>query len=107
MCIAPIFRGGGTKLKVLEYAAAGRPIVATYKAIEGLGMKNGVHGLFYSEVNNEFIQGVKQLLNDDRLSKELGCNARNFAKIYDWSIIGKTLYKKYLELLNLEEIICT
>lgn len=34
----PIAEGGGTRLKVLEALAAGRPIIATDKAVEGLGL---------------------------------------------------------------------
>jgi glycosyltransferase involved in cell wall biosynthesis len=36
MLIAPIYRGGGVKLKVLEYMASGKPIVTTKKAVEGI-----------------------------------------------------------------------
>ena len=100
VCIAPILRGGGTKLKVLEYAAAGRPIVATYKAVNGLGMENGIHGLFYRDVNDNFIEGVKQVLKNDRLAKELGRNARKLAEKYNWATIGKNLYEIYSRLVG-------
>jgi glycosyltransferase involved in cell wall biosynthesis len=95
VCIAPILRGGGTKLKVLEYAAAGKPIVATYKAVEGLEMRSGVHGLFYRNVNDKYVKGIKLLLEDDLLVKELGRNAQELAKRYDWNVIGKRLYESY------------
>ncbi len=36
VCVAPVYRGGGIKTKVLEYMAAGKPIVATRKAVEGI-----------------------------------------------------------------------
>lgn len=36
ICIAPIYRGGGVKLKMLEYMASGKPIIATKKAAEGI-----------------------------------------------------------------------
>jgi glycosyltransferase involved in cell wall biosynthesis len=100
VCIAPILRGGGTKLKVLEYAVAGKPIVATLKAIEGSGMANGVHGLFFERVDKNFIEGIKRVLNDSRLAEELGQNARMFAKKYDWTAIGKKLYEQYLKLVG-------
>jgi len=100
VCIAPILRGGGTRLKILEYAAAGKPIVATFKAVEGLGMKNKIHGLFYKEVNEEFIEGVRSVLNGDRLTEELGKNAYSLAKEYDWKVIGERLYSIYKKALQ-------
>jgi glycosyltransferase involved in cell wall biosynthesis len=100
VCIAPILRGGGTKLKILEYAAAGKPIVATFKAVEGLGMFNNVHGLFYKSVNEEFISGIRRLLKCDQLARELGWNARQLARKYDWTLIGKKLYETYCRLID-------
>jgi len=100
VCIAPILRGGGTKLKILEYAAAGKPIVATFKAVEGLGMFNKVHGLFYKSVNEEFISGIRRLLKCDQLAQELGWNARQLARKYDWTLIGKKLYETYCRLID-------
>lgn len=39
----PIVAGGGTRLKALEAMAAGLVIVATSKAVEGLGLIDGTH----------------------------------------------------------------
>ena len=39
--IMPLLTGGGTRLKVLEAMAAGTPIIATEKAIEGLDLVDG------------------------------------------------------------------
>ena len=100
ICIGPIFRGGGTKLKLLEYAAAGRPVVATYKAIEGLNMVNGVNGLFHSEVNEAFLESIRSLLSDEKLSKEIGENNKKLSREFDWNSIGQKLFSKYLELIN-------
>jgi Glycosyltransferase len=36
ICVAPVKRGGGVKLKVLEYMMSGKPIIATRKAVEGI-----------------------------------------------------------------------
>lgn len=37
--VVPLFHGSGTRLKVLEALALGRPVVATAKAVEGLGLQ--------------------------------------------------------------------
>jgi glycosyltransferase involved in cell wall biosynthesis len=36
ICVAPVKRGGGVKLKMLEYMMSGKPIIATKKAVEGI-----------------------------------------------------------------------
>lgn len=100
VCIVPILRGGGTNLKILEYAAAGKPIVATHKAVEGLEMVNNVHGPFYKYVNEGFVSGIRRLLKCDELAEELGRNAKQLAKKYDWRAIGKKLYETYLDLMS-------
>jgi len=100
MCMAPILRGGGTKLKVLEYAAAGKPIVATYKAVQGLDMINGVHGLFRSDVDEGFVKWIRLLLKDDRFAQKFGRNAKQLAEKYDWRVIGRELYEIYLNFVS-------
>lgn len=95
ICIAPILRGGGTKLKILEYAAAGRPLVATFKAIDGLGMRNGIHGLFHLDVNKTFVHSIKRLMKDKALAKEIGQNNIALSKVFDWTNIGKKVYEIY------------
>jgi glycosyltransferase involved in cell wall biosynthesis len=41
--VAPIFSGSGTRIKVLEAFAHGRPVVATAKAVEGIGASDRTH----------------------------------------------------------------
>lgn len=100
LCIVPLLRGSGTKLKLLEYIAAGKPIVSTFKAIEGLEMVNKIHGLFYKKIDTNLIDGIRLVLNNDQLAKDLGQNARTLSHMYDWSLIVEKLYKAYLNLLS-------
>ncbi len=41
LMLVPLFKGGGTRLKVLEAWAAGLPVVATPRAVEGLDARPG------------------------------------------------------------------
>ena len=42
LAVIPLQKGGGTRMKILEYFAAGVPVIATSKAIEGIPIENGV-----------------------------------------------------------------
>ena len=43
VALAPVRHGSGTRLKLLEYFAAGLPVVCTAKAAEGLEVEDGTH----------------------------------------------------------------
>jgi glycosyltransferase involved in cell wall biosynthesis len=103
VCIAPIKVGSGTRLKVLEYLAAGKPIVATHKAVEGLGVIDGVHALLYKDVNNEFVNGLRRILSNQVLREELGKNALKLSKLYDWASICSNLHELYMKLYGNSE----
>jgi len=40
------------------------------------------------------------LLKCDQLAQELGWNARQLARKYDWTLIGKKLYETYCRLID-------
>jgi glycosyltransferase involved in cell wall biosynthesis len=83
--VAPIFKGSGTRLKILEYAAAGLPIVTTRKGAEGLNLDADTHAL-YAETATEFQQALHRLLSDSTLSKSLSLKARTFVRDnFDWA----------------------
>lgn len=42
ICLAPVFSGSGTRLKILEYLAYAKPVVATHKAAEGVTLRDNV-----------------------------------------------------------------
>lgn len=57
MALFPIRAGGGTRLKVIEALASRTPIVATQKAIEGLGVTHGRH-LLVAETSEQLAEAV-------------------------------------------------
>lgn len=61
--VVPLRAGGGTRVKILEAAAAGVPVVSTALGIEGLGMIPGQHVLV-AETAQEFASQVSLLAND-------------------------------------------
>ena len=100
ICIAPISSGGGTKLKVLEYAVAGKPIVATKKAVEGLGFTHGYDCLLSKNVGDDFIINIQKVLSDPVLSITLGKNAKVLAQRYSWISVAHKLSNLYSQVLS-------
>jgi glycosyltransferase involved in cell wall biosynthesis len=76
----PIRAGGGTRIKILEAAAFGRPIVATSIGTEGLDMADGRELLIRDDAAS-FATACLDLLRDPVLCERLGLAAR--AKVED------------------------
>jgi glycosyltransferase involved in cell wall biosynthesis len=82
--VAPIFRGSGTRLKILEYMAAALPVVSTKKGAEGLNLEADTHVL-YAETAAEFQGALRRLLCDSSFSKSLSLQAAAFVRSnFDW-----------------------
>jgi glycosyltransferase involved in cell wall biosynthesis len=70
MMVAPLFHGGGTRLKILEAFASALPVAATAKAAEGIEATDGKHYL-RAEDADEFVQSIERLWADADLRKKL------------------------------------
>ena len=82
--LAPIFMGGGTRLKILEAMALHTPVVATSKGAEGLDVEHGKHFLV-ADTPQEFARAVVSLLHDPDLYKQIAENGYQLiAEKYDW-----------------------
>ncbi|TRL38686.1 glycosyltransferase family 4 protein [Rhizobium straminoryzae] len=73
----PLRQGGGTRLKVLEALAVGCPVVATAKAVEGLGLVPGRHYLA-AETPEDFAEMLARVLADAGLAADLREAGRTF-----------------------------
>lgn len=101
IAIVPIRAGGGTKLKILDYMGAGLPTITTKKGIEGINGINGEHAMVVDDVNEEFIDAIKYLVDNEQERKRIGANARRLAEEeYDWNKIGEKLDKLYKGILE-------
>ena len=79
----PILSGGGTRVKLIEAAAYGKPIVATPLGAEGLSLRDGETVLMRTSAR-DIAQACLRLLNDDSLCQRLGTAAhRQAAQDYD------------------------
>jgi glycosyltransferase involved in cell wall biosynthesis len=94
VCIAPMKTGSGTKLKILEYLAARKPVVATRKAVEGIGIQNGKQALLADTTGDEFVDLIKTAMTVET-SKLLASSAGVFVQQFDWSIVVKKILRVY------------
>jgi hypothetical protein len=72
---APLFSGGGTKLKVIEALAFGRPLVATRHAVRGLGLTAGREFLL-AETAADCAAAWERLVSDAELRAGLAERGR-------------------------------
>lgn len=72
--VAPIRAGSGTRLKILEAFAGGRPVVSTTVGCEGLDVEDGVHLLVADEAD-AFARAVARVLLTRSLSDSLVTHA--------------------------------
>jgi sugar transferase (PEP-CTERM/EpsH1 system associated) len=98
--VVPLRAGGGTRLKILEAMALGRPVVTTGVGCAGLDVRDGVH-LLVADDPQQFAYCVVQLLRDDALRAELVANARRLVEQrYDWPAIGRRLALLHRQILR-------
>ncbi len=71
VCLAPLLAGGGSRLKILESLAAGRPVVATSIGAEGLEDLIG-RGVVVADAPEDMASAVARLLADPAASAALG-----------------------------------
>jgi len=74
----PLRLGGGMHVKVLEALAAGKALVATPLAIEGLDLADGEHVLL-AETDQQFCDAIVQLLTYPERRTSLAARARAWA----------------------------
>ena len=97
LCIVPICSGSGTRLKILEYMAAGKPIVSTVVGAEGIPLESGVNAILLDKVDSSFVDSVRYLLSNEVVAKELGSAAKRLSMRFSWKCIGKSLYDFYID----------
>lgn len=76
--VVPLRMGGGMRVKVVEALAAGKAVVASRLAVEGLDVMDGKHVLL-AESDREFSEAIVQLLLDPAKRVSLAVSARAWA----------------------------
>lgn len=92
VCIVPMRTGFGIKNKTLEAMAAGVPIVASDRGLEGLAVDGDNIPLAALRANTpqEYIDAIKQLFDHPQLRAELSHNGRKLVEShFTWEIAGQ------------------
>jgi glycosyltransferase involved in cell wall biosynthesis len=71
----PMLHGSGTRIKILEAAAYGRPVVSTTLGAEGLRLKDGEEILLRDDPGS-FAEACVRLLTDGPMAARMGRKAR-------------------------------
>jgi glycosyltransferase involved in cell wall biosynthesis len=92
IAIVPILKGGGTKLKVLDYLSVGLPVVTTKKGIEGIDAEDNEDVIVVDSVDDGFVDKINYFIENEDEMRRIGKNARRLAEDqYDWNKIGYEL----------------
>lgn len=99
--IAPMQLGTGLQNKILEAMSMSLPAVISSHAAKGISANPDVN-IFISDSTKEFADKVFELLNDEKLAKDVGNKARKFVENnYDWEKIGVDLNSYFEKIVNI------
>jgi glycosyltransferase involved in cell wall biosynthesis len=94
LAVVPIRAGGGTRIKLLESAKYGVPVVATRFGAAGTGFRSGQE-LLLADDDHEFAACCVRLLTDGRLASRLVVQAlRKVRRDYNAQLIAKRLLNR-------------
>ncbi len=100
VCVVPLRAGGGTRLKILEAMALGRPVVSTTIGCEGLDVVDGQH-LLIADEPQQFAKQTIRLLTDTVLYDSIAGQARELVEEkYDWDVIADQSLEAFNEIAN-------
>lgn len=96
VCVAPyppFAVCGGTRNKVADYFACGKPTVSTKEGISGFDDAVPNRDFLLASNSEDFIEKLLTVLYDELLSKKLGENARKLSLKYDWRNLSDEVFK--------------
>lgn len=99
LCVAPLRVGAGARIKLLEAAAHGLPIVSTTIGAEGLGLDDGRH-LWLADTAAEFASTIEEALARPAEARRRAGQARSWvARHFDRNAVVGRLAAEFAALL--------
>jgi glycosyltransferase involved in cell wall biosynthesis len=91
-------RGKSGGLKILQYAAAGLPVIASLD-VNAEGIREGINGFLAGDCS-DWIEKMSRLLSDSQLRKQMGEAGKMEVRQFDLKVVGEqfaSLVKESLE----------
>lgn len=86
--VVPLRIGGGTRLKILEAMAMGRPVCSTTIGAEGLEIEPG-RNILIADTEDEMLNTISVYFNDTKSAEQIAREGRHLVEQrYDWRPIG-------------------
>lgn len=95
LAVVPLREGGGTRMKILDYFAAGVPVVSTAKGIEGIPVRDGVEARIADDID-VLCAAAEELLRRPEAARRQVERASAFVEALDWQAVTR----RYLPLLG-------
>jgi sugar transferase (PEP-CTERM/EpsH1 system associated) len=96
--VVPLRVGGGTRIKIFEAMAMGKPIVSTPVGAEGLRVEHGKN-ILLAESPKDFASHVVRLLRTKEESQKLGLAARALVQHnFSWAAVSSTFEDVFAKL---------
>lgn len=98
--VAPLFVGGGIRIKILEAMAIGLPVVATSISAEGINAGEN-EGLFIANNEIEFSDIIIKLCKNPSFAKESGISANKYVTTnFSWKKNVNIMINEYKKMIN-------
>lgn len=98
--VVPLRMGSGTRLKVLEGMAMGKPLISTSVGCEGIHVRHGEH-LLVADAPQAFADSVLRVLSEPDLAASLSRQGRTLVEQeYGWASIATQLETFYAQVLT-------
>jgi len=96
IALCPLTKGAGTKLKMMDYLAAGLPVVTTEMGAQGIPLEDGRTALIRN-TPADMVQAIRRLIESPELQSDLSSNAESLGRQFSW----ESLMNGYDELVTM------
>jgi glycosyltransferase involved in cell wall biosynthesis len=93
------FTRGKCAFKILQYAAAGLPVVASLVGVNSMFVRDGVTGFVVTDLN-EWSDRIAKLITDSGLRQTMGRVNQSMVQSYDISVLGKCFVNMIMRILK-------
>jgi glycosyltransferase involved in cell wall biosynthesis len=94
-----LFTRGKCGFKILQYAAAGLPMVVSPVGVNAEYVNDGVNG-FHAADTQQWVERISKLIENRQLREQMGQAAREGVGRFDAGIMGRRLISFLIQAIN-------